>query len=48
MDGLLLLIIASVAFAIFIFFVTRTAKTIMFIGLLVFAALILKTVGYLG
>jgi hypothetical protein len=48
MDGLLLLIIASVVFAILLFIVTRAAKTIMFIGLLVFVALILKAIGYLG
>jgi uncharacterized membrane protein len=48
MDGLLLLIIAMVVFAIFIFVVTRAVKTIMFIGVLVIAAFVLKTLGFLG
>jgi uncharacterized membrane protein len=47
MDGLLLLIIAMVVFAIFIFVVTRAVKTIMFIGLLVLVMFILKAVGVL-
>jgi hypothetical protein len=48
MDGLLLLIIATVVFAIFIFVVTRAVKTIIFIGFLVLVAFILKAVGFLG
>jgi len=47
MDGLLLLIIATVVFAIFIFVVTRAVKTIMFIGFLVLVMFILKAVGIL-
>jgi hypothetical protein len=47
MDGLLLLIIAMVVFAIFIFIVTRAVKTIMFIGLVVLVAFILKAIGFL-
>lgn len=48
MDGLLLLIIAMVVFAIFIFIVTRSTKTIMIIGFLVLVGFILKAVGILG
>ncbi|MCJ7464331.1 MAG: hypothetical protein MUO81_06270 [Thermoplasmata archaeon] len=48
MDGLLLLIIATVVFAIFIFVVTRAVKTIMFIGVLVLVAFVLKVAGFLG
>jgi hypothetical protein len=48
MDGLLLLIIAMVVFAIFIFIVTRAVKTIMFIGILVLVAFVLKAAGFLG
>jgi hypothetical protein len=47
MDGLLLLIIAMVVFAIFIFLLTRAVKTIMFIGFLVLVTFILKAVGIL-
>jgi len=47
MDGLLLLIIAAVVFAIFIFILTRAVKTIMFIGLVVLVMFILKAVGVL-
>jgi len=48
MDGLLLLIIATVVFALFIFVVTRAIKTIMFIGVLVLVAFVLKVAGFLG
>lgn len=48
MDGLLLLIIAMVVFAIFIFLLTRAVKTMMFIGFLALVAFILKAVGFLG
>jgi hypothetical protein len=48
MDGLLLLIIAAVVFVIFIFVVTRAVKTIMFIGVLVLVAFVLKATGFLG
>jgi len=48
MDGLLLLIIATVVFAIFIFLVSRAVKTIMFIGVLVLVAFVLKVTGFLG
>ncbi len=48
MDGLLLLIVTAVVFAIFIFIVTRAVKMIMFIGLVVIVAFVLKAVGILG
>jgi len=48
MDGLLLLIIAMVVFAIFMFLVTRAVKIIMFIGIVVIVAFILKAIGFLG
>jgi hypothetical protein len=47
MDGLLLLIIAMVVFATFIFLLTRAVKTIMFIGFLVLVMFILKAAGIL-
>lgn len=47
MDGLLLLIIAAVVFAMFILILTRAVKVIMFIGLVVLVMFILKAVGIL-
>lgn len=48
MDGLLALIIAMVVFALLIFLVSRSAKTITLIGLGVVAALVLLGLGLLG
>jgi len=48
MDGLLALIVAMVVFALFIFFVSRSAKTIVIIGLIVVAALVVLGLGLLG
>ena len=48
MDGLLALIIAMVVFALFIFLVSRSARTITLVGLGVVAVLVLLAVGLLG
>lgn len=47
MDGLLALIVAMVVFALLIFVVSRTAKTITLIGLGVVAVLVLLAIGLL-
>jgi hypothetical protein len=48
MDGLLALIIALVVFALFIFLISRSVKTIIFIGLVLIALMALKAFGVLG
>ena len=48
MDGLLALIVAMVVFALFIFLVSRSAKTITIIGLIAVAVLVLLAFGLLG
>ena len=48
MEGLLALIVAMVLFAAFIFLVSRSAKTIVLIGLGVVAVLVLLALGILG
>ncbi len=48
MDGLLALIVAMVLFALFIFLVSRSAKTIVIIGLVVVGVLVVLGLGLLG
>lgn len=48
MDGLLALIVAMAVFALLIFFVSRSAKTIVAVGLGVVAILVVLALGLLG
>jgi hypothetical protein len=48
MDGLLALIIALVVFMVFIFLVSRSVKSIIFIGLIISAYIVLKALGIVG
>jgi hypothetical protein len=48
MDGLLALIVALVVFAILILIISRSVKSIIFIGLVIFAIMVLKALGVLG
>jgi len=48
MEGLLALIVAMVVFALIIFLVSRSAKTIVFLGCAVVAVLVLLALGVLG
>ena len=48
MDGLLALIIALLVFAVFILVISRSVKSIVFIGLVLVAFMALRLLGVLG
>lgn len=48
MDGLLVLLVVLIAFAVFIYLVNRSAKTFMVLGIVVVAYIVLRLVGIIG
>ena len=48
MDGILALLVVLVVFALLIFMINRSAKTIMVVGIIVVAYLVLRGLGVLG
>jgi len=48
MDGILALLVVLVAFAVFIYIITRSAKTFMVLGIIVIAYIVLRVLGVFG
>jgi hypothetical protein len=48
MDGILALLIVLIVFALFIYMINRSVKTVMAIGIIVVAYLVLRGLGFLG